>query len=1001
MTRPPNRDAYDCSSPLSLVMSLVNACDGLSRRTRWRIVALALLATWILVHVTLVSSWGSETIRVEVARDTWLSNYSTENNGSNGAAPRLKLKSIQELSLIDFQPGPLRGRSIEKVTLFLKVAGDEPIERVTVSTITCDWVEGKGTSYQVIPGVSSFSHRVYPNERWNDSDLTAVCIGHGGSIYASVDAKPSSQKGWVELDIPPRLLEARMAGLSYGLVLMDDTGSTWTRKGDEFQQKIFPNRFVYSRDSNASSAPYFMVDVATPDAQASSSRIPKPSELRFEDTSDSDPRPRMVWRFDKPTDSQALGFRVTCNDDPIPQYFVPSIDSARKGWFTMPIDQILARLQKGQKFDFTLRAVDRFGRTSDPAILSASPKSIDMSPIALEPVATADTKLSDNANWKDALEWHGAHWSVIDPLDTYLPVSKKWIPKQRPSYFSQNHLWNAPTKTVQLDAARGSWVGFQVVCDQPQSDLVLQWSIQSSNDQLGAQGIENSTGASGQSPAGMQQIRSELSRYALVAKEKEQIPDPLVLLTTGNTQFEWSTKSESAAVASGNTHSWLVECYVPTSLSAGTYPAKLRLSSGKASLEIDVAMNVHDVVVPNELSFLPEMNCYDLPQNDIDYYRLGHRHRTIVNRVPYFQNGRLADGCSPVWKDGAFDWDAFDRRYEGCFTGAAFADLPRGPVPLECFYFAMHENWPSPMETNYNGSYWADQAFPDTYREAWVSAVAQSAGHVSAKGWNRTKFHVFLNNKLDFKKRGWSRGSSPWLLDEPANFQDYLALRYYGLAYLDGIERAGIAQVNPQPHILYRCDVSRPQWQRDTLDGIQGYSVISQGAFREYRYQVLDRKFLDEQVLVLYGGNNPVGTNNAMAVAWSWDAWCQGADGVLPWQTIGRSESWKSADELSLFYPHPTDPKQPPMPSIRLKAYCYGQQDVEILAALAKKFSQDRYAFGARAQSALKLKPESRVEGDYAEPATWNDYGNMTPETLHRWRVQWLRLASSTLPTAQ
>ena len=90
-----------------------------------------------------------------------------------------------------------RGRSIEKVTLFLKVAGDEPIERVTVSTITCDWVEGKGTSYQVIPGVSSFSHRVYPNERWNDSDLTAVCIGHGGSIYASVDAKPSSQKGWV------------------------------------------------------------------------------------------------------------------------------------------------------------------------------------------------------------------------------------------------------------------------------------------------------------------------------------------------------------------------------------------------------------------------------------------------------------------------------------------------------------------------------------------------------------------------------------------------------------------------------------------------------------------------------------------------------------------------------------------------------------------------------------------------------------------------------------
>lgn len=994
MTRPTHRVSRN---PFRSLYSLVTS-GGFSPKSHWRLLTLALLANWLFVHGPPVLSWGAETVRVDIARDTWLSNYSTENHGSNGAAPRLKLKSIQELSLIDFQPGPLRGRSIEKVTLFLKVAGDEPIERVTVSTITCDWIEGKGTNYQVLAGASSFSHRIYPNERWNDSDLTAVCIGHGGSIYASVDAKPSTQKGWVELNIPPRLLEARIAGLSYGLVLMDDTGSTWTRKGDEFQQKIFPNRFVYSRDSNTSSAPYLMVDLATTDAKPSDSTLQKPSELQFEDTSERDPRPRLTWRFDQPTEGTALGFRVTCNDDPIPQYFVPSIDSARSGWFTMPLDLILAKHQKKDEYEFTVRAVDRFGRFSDPAVLSVSPKSIDASPIALEPVSTADVNLSENANWKDALEWHNARWSVIDPLDTYLPASKKWIPKQRPSYFTQNHLWNAKTKTVQLDAARGSWVGFQVVCDQLQSDLRFQWSIQSNNEQTGTPETNDTKQKSGQSPVVSPQIRSELSRYAIVAKDKEQIPDPLVLLATGSTDFDWSSTSESSSLASEGTHSWLVECYVPISLSAGTYPAKLRLSTGQASLEIDVAIHVHDVDIPNELSFLPEMNCYDLPPNDIDYYRLGHRHRTIVNRVPYFQNGRLAEGCSPLWKDGTFDWEAFDRRYEGCFTGAAFADLPRGPVPLECFYFAMHENWPSPMETNYNGSYWADQAFPETYRSAWVSAVAQSAEHVHTKGWTRTKYHVFLNNKLDFKKRGWSRGSSPWLLDEPANFQDYLALRYYGLAYREGIERAGIEQMIPKPQILYRCDVSRPQWQRDTLDGIQGYSVISQGAFREYRYQVLDRKFRDEQVLVLYGGNNPVGTNNAMAVAWSWDAWCQGADGILPWQTIGRSESWKSADELSLFYPHPTDPKQPPLPSIRLKAYCYGQQDVEILASLARKFSQDRYTFGARAQSALKLKPESRVEGNYAEPASWNDYGNMTPETLHRWRVQWLKLAAASQP---
>jgi hypothetical protein len=173
------------------------------------------------------------------------------------------------------------------------------------------------------------------------------------------------------------------------------------------------------------------------------------------------------------------------------------------------------------------------------------------------------------------------------------------------------------------------------------------------------------------------------------------------------------------------------------------------------------------------------------------------------------------------------------------------------------------------------------------------------------------------------------------------------------------------------------------------------YNVVSQTSFREYRDLVLDHKFRDAQTLVIYGSNNPVGTNNAMAVAWSWDAWCLGTDGVLPWQTIGHKDSWNKADELALFYPHPTDDSQPPAPSIRLKAYCYGQQDVEILAILAKQFQSDRYAFGEQLQKALQFKAKGKTEGGYVEPAAWNDYGNLTPEMLHHWRVQWLQLASA------
>ncbi|MFM8397381.1 MAG: hypothetical protein ACKOAH_06075, partial [Pirellula sp.] len=179
-----------------------------------------------------------------------------------------------------------------------------------------------------------------------------------------------------------------------------------------------------------------------------------------------------------------------------------------------------------------------------------------------------------------------------------------------------------------------------------------------------------------------------------------------------------------------------------------------------------------------------------------------------------------------------------------------------------------------------------------------------------------------------------------------------------------------------------------------TLDEMLKFNVVANGAYKEYESLVLDRKFRFGQQVVVYGGNNPIGKSNASAVAWSWDAWSSGADGVLPWQTIGTAESWKKADELSLFYPTEELKIPGPIPSIRLKAYCYGQQDVELFEHLARSAQMDRYRFGAKLRSSLKLKSQDKAEGDYAEPATWSDYGSLTPEMLHLWRVQLLKLGS-------
>jgi hypothetical protein len=71
-----------------------------------------------------------------------------------------------------------------------------------------------------------------------------------------------------------------------------------------------------------------------------------------------------------------------------------------------------------------------------------------------------------------------------------------------------------------------------------------------------------------------------------------------------------------------------------------------------------------------------------------------------------------------------------------------------------------------------------------------------------------------------------------------------------------------------------------------------------------------------------------------------------GLQGVLPWQTIGTAESWKSGDELALFYPDPESNAAAPIPSVRLKAYRRGQQDVEYLELLRRRSDMPPWMLG-------------------------------------------------------
>ncbi len=420
--------------------------------------------------------------------------------------------------------------------------------------------------------------------------------------------------------------------------------------------------------------------------------------------------------------------------------------------------------------------------------------------------------------------------------------------------------------------------------------------------------------------------------------------DPLVRLQTTNV-------SASGPANSGHL---FIEVRVPKTAATGRHSGTLQI--GERTLPLTVT--VWNFTLPDCLSFVPQMNCYSLPGHDRDYYRLAHEHRTVLNHLPYGWTGRVDRKSVPViHADGSWDWTAWDAEFGPLLDGSAFRDLPRTGVPVDAFYLPLNENWPMDHEKHFLGGYWVESAYDADYWREFRAAAANFAAHFVAKGWTEPMFEFYLNNKVYFKRdRGnrWDACSAPWVFDEPVNTQDFWALRRFGLEFWRGVT------AHPGIHFTFRADLSRPEWQRDLLDNVTGTEVVS-GALRTYHERVMSRASRFRNLVAMYGSANPIGTPNIVPAAWCVETWALGADGVVPWQTIGKPAAWTTPDTLSLFYPTPSGP----VPSLRLKAFRAGQQLTEYLTMYVALSGQSRAAIGAAVlaepdlQSALEKKSEA------------------------------------------
>lgn len=684
-------------------------------------------------------SYAAEPLKLPVTRDAWISAFPGEQEGNNGAAPRLKFKGIQEFSLLDFDSAPLKGKRVTRAELWLHLeSNDAPLGRTTVSTVATAWEEGTGTSYA--KGTGASFRWAAPDKRWSNHgpDITSAVCGESGTIWGFGDPSPPDAKGWQVVPVEPKVIEACADGRSHGVFVQDDVGSEYERDGEKFKYRLFPNRFVASRDMNKSVAPYFL-----------------------------------VWTDGMSAEVSSLGHPIA--------------------------------------------------HSSVPCKL---------------PDATGNRRVTD-------------HSLLVDL--TGVPLG--------------NRLTSARNETIAFFITREA--GEAVELDAP--------------------GL----------------------KARLYGIEKDVLNTP---------------KAEGRIVG---------EIHVPHATKPGTHRVTVRVGTKSWPVELQV----WDFTLPDHLSFVPEMNAYGLPVTadaELDWYRLAHEHRLNLNVLRYGWNGNVADGSAPAKKGERWDWTAWDARFGPLLDGSAFRDLPRANVPVDAFYLPLNEHWPADIHRHFNGGYWIENAFDESYWQAFSSAAHEFAEHAQSKGWKQTWLQFYLNNKLYFKEqRGtWSSVSAPWIFDEPVNTQDFWALRKYG-------QQFNQATRSIAPNLIFRCDISRPEWQRELLDGVTGVEVIS-GALRPYCDRIARRQHRYGTMVTFYGSTASPNAFPIQPVAWCLDAWCLGADGVLPWQTIGSKESWDKPDELSLFYPGRNSQDPSVSASLRLKSYRQGQQLVEYLTCFAQTAGHSR-----------------------------------------------------------
>jgi hypothetical protein len=880
-----------------------------------------------------ILSSSPQEVRLPVTADNTIWMVSGEREYNTGRSARLRLKGIENVILLDFDPAPLRDKVVTRARLRLR--GTQPglsLRRIGFSTVASPWPEG--VSEHTARGAEGDSCFLTPelgrNKTWAGpgSNFLDVLWGRGGTIWAQGLARQDAG-GWVEVPVDGRILEACAAGLSHGIAVSDDTGQV-CNVHPEADPAVDPNHGFFSREQRGSE-PHILVTVEPRGGV-------RPSPLQVEVTAwpggadfesggleVSWPGPR-----DEAEYASLLGYRIRlglngAEPRELPRWMHPA--PARPGERARALLRNLT-VGAGARAEVEVIASGGAAVRKGAASGHVSANLTAPSPIVLPKIERPGGP-------------PGSAWAIPD-LCKANPVTGNVLEEEGVEYEGKpagkfrerNPVWSGAERSVSLSAVRGEWTAFQVVCEGPGRRAITPSPL---------------TG-----PGGATIPAPELSRAWYQKSGVGWYADPLLPLKPG---APFSIPDEANGIPGQTNQTIYVEFFVPKNARPGTYAGRLQVDPQA----IEVRLEVSDVLIPDTARFVWSMNGYGPPGHGYGkpssegflaaeraFYAMAHAHRTTLAILHYSHSGNTDEGCVPSVSGRGrqmrvSDWSAWDRRFGPLFDGSAFRDTPREGIPLDHFYLALCEHHPTSMAEGYkwNSLRWEDhwktagpveEGFSREYQEQWVAVASDYLRHIREKGW-KTSFQVYLNDKYYYKqydprRQGPGRGVCFWLLDEPAHLDDYLALAFFGRLLRQ-------AQAGDRDRLVFRVDLSRPQFARDTLDRVMDLDVS--GGFTEYRRLLEDWRERRGQRNWTYGAPPPSRVSALTINAQTLDLYGRGVDGFVPWCVLGTENEWKAFSETCVIYTGRPMGIQGPCASLRLKACRRGEQDVELLGLLAAK----------------------------------------------------------------